>query len=558
MSNGDPGSFLTSSITHGAGSIATSTVTGGAGGAFQGAWLGASIGSIVPGVGTAVGAGVGAALGMAFGTLTATSKTLNRVWGNLIRVTRGLLDTYAKFNPVLLAQQEQWRKLDRQVGKAWAETIAPTMKQLTTIGTEITARWTRIKISVFKSWEDVIKGLIRVLGAMMRMLLSFLEFLEKLKNLIMDLVETFSGLVAIIKQVWKGFDEFLQLLGFGSEKGGSFAGEPSWKPGPTAGYGTSSASGVGGTPLLRGKFEPFITPKWAKEGKMEFAWLKDLKTWLGGYLDSILSLLGFREKDLPEARTLTKTAAGAIPSVSPSHIPGLAFLKKLSFLINSFMLAFRVGRSIGEKSNQPYGVPSEPTTEDDVEKYRRDHNLPKKKKGANAGGGALGAVGAISRAVGMTAFTSLPSEPKVRALDEDEQKRIEEMSTSELEKHLGDSKKMERRHTEAKPPRRSLIALERAHVQKAEQELERRKAEAETGTGTETEAKRGLEDDASGRPVQSRDDSSRGNVIMQVLDSNQLLEMLAFSWDEVRDVLRQQRAEYALLRYRMQTEGTYL
>jgi len=45
---------------------------------------------------------------------------------------------------------------------------------------------------------------------------------------------------------------------------------------------------------------------------------------------------------------------------------------------------------------------------------------------------------------------------------------------------------------------------------------------------------------------------------MQVLDSNQLLDMLAFSWDEIRDKLRQQQAEYALVKYRMQTEGTYL
>jgi len=370
MSNGDPGKFLTSTVTGGAKSVAGGALKGGLGEAFQGAWLGGSIGSIVPGVGTAVGAGVGAALGASFGSLTGVSKKLTGEWDKLVSVSRKLLDIYAKFSPVLEQQQERWRRLDRQINKAWAKTFEPTLKHITDIGVDISKRWTQLKISVFKRWEGVLNKLITLFGHLISGLLKLLEFFEKLKNLISDIVKfAFTPLMVGLKALAKLLGIFTPQTGK-TESGGG----PSWGPGATLGYGTRNAAGMGGTPLLRGKFEPGMNvPEWAKTGRLEFAWVKDFKAWLGNYLDHIIVSLG--GKKLGEA-ALSVTD----PTLSREY-------KK------------------AKRKNEKYPL-NQPVTEEELEEYRREHNLPK--KGSSKGGALLGAAGAVSRAVGMTAFTSLP------------------------------------------------------------------------------------------------------------------------------------------------------
>ena len=168
MNGDDPGKFLTSSVTSSAGTVAKGMGTGALSSGLSGAWLGASIGSMVPGIGTVAGGAIGAGLGAAFGSLTGTSKVLNKVWDELIGVTKSLVSTFAKFDPLLSMQQERWRRLDMQISRVWAKTLAPTLKHLTDIGIEIKQRWTRLKVGAFKSWEGVTNQLISVLGALGR------------------------------------------------------------------------------------------------------------------------------------------------------------------------------------------------------------------------------------------------------------------------------------------------------------------------------------------------------------------------------------------------------
>lgn len=534
MSNGDPGSFLTSAVTSGAARIGISAGAGALTEGFQGAWLGASIGSIVGGPGgAAIGAGVGAALGAAFGSLTATSKALNRVWGNLIRNTRKLLDTYSKFDPILLAQQERWKRLDVQIGKAWANAIAPTMKHLTDIGTELTARWTKLKISVFKSWEGSINTLITALGVLAHGAANLAEFLEKIKNMLMDMIRT------VIGPIISGFTALAKLLGLIAPTSLKDSDGPSWESGISPGYSDKSASGLGGTPLLRGKFKPGMDiPEWAQEGKLEFGWFKDLKSWLGGHLDRIANLL----------------AGGPV---------GDAMVKLTD---PELYKEAKKARELNKK--YPF---DQPISEEELEEARQKL---KKQKGENKAGALLGAAGAVSRAVGLSAFTSIPSEPKVLTEEHlgysdksaagsgsiplsrgkfDPDKNMTEPTPQET----WDMHNQERtgKSSQHKPTEKELAQWSRTKYHKREvkwaKEAQAKEDETEETEITETESQ-------PDQPSRSRSDSAGGNVIMQVLDSNQLLEMLSFSWDEVRNVLRQQRAEYTLLKYRMQTEGTYL
>ncbi len=501
--NGDgPGKFLTSAVTSGAGTIAMGAGKGALSAGLSGAWLGASIGSIIPGIGTVAGGAVGAGLGAAFGSLTGASKTLTGVWEKLISTTRSLVSTFAKFDPLISSQQERWRRLDMQIGKVWAKTLAPTLKHLTDIGIEVKQRWTRLKIAVFKNWEGVINKLITALGVLMRGVLSSAEFFEKLKNLVADLIKfALTPLTASLKLLWEGFEAFAKWLGiFTPEKKTDFAGGPSWKPGVVPGYGKSSAGGIGGAALLRGQFAPDMEmPKWAGEGKLEFTWVKDFKGWLGGYLDKILSVLGVPK----QALGIAKRIAGPAIVAPPINIPGL---NNLVSAIKTFMLGFKIGTAIQERKL------GQPVTEEDKENYRREHNLPEKEKPTSFLGGSIlpGVAGGVQRAIGMSAFAATPPESKVR------------IATS----------------------RKDRVRHERA--------LRREKKEGEEGKEEEPEITEPEE------PVRVPVGEPSGNIIMQILDSNQLLDMLAFSWDEVRTVLRQQQAEYTLLKYRMQAERTYL
>ncbi len=550
MATKAPGKFLTSSITGSAGAVAKGAITGQFSGGFEGAWLGASMGSFIPG-GTLPGAAIGASLGAAFGGLLKTSKVLNVQWEQLIVVTRSLVSTFAKFDPLIAAQQEKWRRLDQQINKAWAKAIAPTLKRLTDIGVAITRRWTRLKISVFKSWEGVVNKLIDALGALMHIVLSLAEFLEKLKNLFKELFSLFAPFIVTIKLLMDGVKGLAKLLGITVSSGATgFKGAPSWAPGPAPGYSDKSAGGIGGTPLLRGKFKPGMqTPEWARGKKLEFTWMKDLKTWLGGYLDKILTLLNFKEKAFGAAKEIiATTTSAAAPSIAPP-VPGLSVINKLITALKVFTLAFRIGTGIGERQRRQ--DTTQPITEEDIERYRKEHNLPRKPRSEAAApdGGVFGVAGAISRAVGVSAFTSLPDTPKIHVPKVSDKSKPTPEATLEVEKgrlswyqehpefHSSDDK--------------AKIRKIKKNIQDAELELMQQKE------STESEDNTTPDDEASTERTRLAD-SKGGNVIMQVLDSNQLLDMLSFSWTEIRTVLRHQQAEYTLLKYRMQTEGTYM
>ncbi len=594
MNGDDPGKFLTSTVTSSAGAVAKGMGRSALGSGFEGAWLGASIGSMVPGIGTIAGGAVGAGLGAAFGSLTGASKTLTGVWDKLIDVTKSLVGTFAKFDPLLSMQQERWRRLDVQIGKVWAKTLAPTLKHLTDIGIEIKQRWTRLKVEAFKGWEGIVNRLISVLGALARAMLSILEFLEKLKSLIVDLVKLFTPLIESVKLLWEGFKGLLEWLGlFTPQKKGGMDGAPDWEPGGVPGYGKSSAGGIGGgTPLLHGKFAPDMgTPEWAKRGKFEFTWVKDFKGWLGGYLDKILIALGIPKRFLGEAKEVVSTAVGAARAVGGSITPSavkVPFLGKFVAALNTFLLAFKIGTSIG--ASQRERKLGQPITEEDKEKHRREHNLPKKEKSKPTSflGGAIlpGRAGMAQRVVGMSAFAATPPEPKVRTPKKERRaeaeteaeaevkrsgqeldrlmKRWEKSGKAELPPGL---QKAAKRYDEASTTLDKIVEGEKEALPTTEPRTkerhprERHPRRPETPEDTET-PKEGEEEtptvaepeELTQRPVEE----PTGNIVMQVLDSNQLLDMLAFSWDEIRTVLRHQQAEYTLLKYRMQTEGTYL
>ncbi len=528
MSDSDPGGFLTSSVTSSAGAVAKSSMMGGLGGGLEGAWVGGSVGSLVPG-GTLPGAAIGAALGAAFGQLTSTSKALNKVWDNLITTTRSLVQSFAKFDPILLAQQEKWKQLDKQIGKVWAKTLAPTLKKLTDIGIEITQRWTRLKISVFKSYEGVINKLIDALAILVRGTLAIAEFFEKLKNMVMDILKyALAPFIVIIKLLVGGFKELLKMLGlFTPKEKGSFGGGPAWSPGDALGYGKSSAGGMGGTPLLRGKFDPDSTmPGWAKQGKMEFGWWKDLKGWLGEHLTGIRDLLKIIAK-IPEAAAQIK-AVTKLAAMSASLPMGGA----------GIMLGMQTLQLIRSWQEQQLG---KPVTEEDAARYRKKHNLPKKGEGepvSQRGGVPYGAAGMVSRTVGLSAFTSITNDPKIR---------IEEEEFS-AERETERAQRIEERDTRRAAKQKRLRKRSgRERPEDAEQEIDEDVTDtAETAIGI------------GDKPVREPADSAGGNIIMQVLDSNQLLDLLSFSWEEIRTVLRHQQAEYTLLKYRIQTEGTYM
>lgn len=621
MNGNDPGKFLTSSVTSGAGTMAKGMGIGALGGAFEGAWLGASIGSIIaPGIGTVAGGAAGAGLGASFGMLTSVSKNLTGVWEKLISITRSLVSTFAKFDPLISAQQARWKKLDMQMGKIWAKTLAPTLKHLTDVGIEIKERWTRLKVGVFKSWEGVTNKLISALAVLVRGALTLAEFLEKLKNLIMDLIKfVYAPLIAMLKLLGTGFENLLKWLGFfKSKEQGALAGGPSWQPGVVGRSTKAGAGALGGTPLLRGKFVPGGgMPAWAKGGRMEFERWKDLKSWLGGYLDKIVGLLS-GEKIRKTILSLTD------PELSKQYKEAI-------------------------RKNKKY-PPSKPITEEELEEYRQEHNLPKK-GGAKEKPTSLftpsalpGAAGMIQKTLGMATFTSVAPEPKIRLerkpeeitkterggevdfqtptqeIDQDEQesptvtrlrknaddlwkrymyikgwknlpkdpvKRAEikqaykewEGANQALKTKLDPTTSPQGRDPETQSRyEQSLRELKQSGTEQRK-ELEKytgvrrgpRAARKELFETTEKELK-GVEvekeevEEVTTPPERMEQRRMRdeplhepeGGVIMQVLDSNQLLDMLSFSWDEIRNVLRHQQAEYTLLKYRMQTEGTYL
>lgn len=541
MNKNNPGSFLTSSITSGATSVGASAGIGTLSGGLQGAWFGASIGSMVaPGAGTLAGGVIGAGLGAVFGSLTATSKALNSVWDKLIANTRNLITTFAKFSPLLTAQQERWRHLDEQINRAWAKTLAPTLKHLTDVGVEISQRWARLKISVFKSWEGVINKLISALGALVKVTLSLSEFFEKLKALIM------------------------KLLGISSTPESSIRGTPPRGGESTDEYGRSRSARFGGKALLRGKFTPG-TPLGGLDNKnLEFDWAKG------------------------------QTGTAFSNPIVQQQFPLVVLVRQILNLLKG-LFGNKPKPMTPEETAKVKDWLGKPATEAAREAarariYKKFGTTPKKEGEPTSflGGAPLpGAAGMVQRAAGMSVFASIP-DPKIRLIkpgstkaarlrrEADElwkkyvkikgwknysegsvrHKKIQEAygAWDEINRKLKDelvsSGTVEPKNKTG--PQGGPMQARKEEWERDEAVPKERKPESES----ESESEPG--DKISERLVRTFSDSSRGNLIMQVLDSNQLLEMLSFSWDEVRNVLRKQQAEYALLKYRMQTEGTYL
>ena len=476
------------------------------------------------------------------------------MWEKLVSTTRSLVSTFAKFDPLISSQQEKWRRLDVQISKVWAKTLAPTLKHLTDIGIEIKQGWTRLKIAVFKSWEGVINKLITALGVLMRGVLASAEFFEKLKNLVADLIKfALTPLTASLKLLWEGFKAFAKWLGiFTPKETTSFGGGPAWSSGGVPGYGKSKSGGIGGTPLLRGQFVPDMEmPKWVGEGKMEFGWWKDLQGWLGNYLDEILLALGAPKRTLGTAKDVISGASKIAGPAIVTPPVNISILGKFVTALKVFISAFKIGTAIGE--SQQERKLGQPITEEDKENYRREHNLPKKEKPTSFLGGSIlpGVAGGVQRAIGMSAFAATPPEPKIRTSKRKKGAELQELEV-DLERAKHSLLNMQKQNAD-KGWSGTVEAQYRKveEIEKAIEAHEPTKPETETGDAT-------LETDTPEEPVRVPAGEPSGNIIMQILDSNQLLDMLSFSWDEVRTVLRQQQAEYTLLKYRMQAESTYL
>ena len=153
------------------------------GGAKRGALGGAAAGLWAGGP---VGAAVGVAAGVALGTVATSAGRLRERMDLLERSTRNLIEQYKAYSPVIARLRHQWMLLDRRLNRIWAETLAPTLKKLTDIGTEFRERWTKMKVEFFQAIEPHLKNILTVLGklsgATLWMLEKFLKVIEAVIN----------------------------------------------------------------------------------------------------------------------------------------------------------------------------------------------------------------------------------------------------------------------------------------------------------------------------------------------------------------------------------------
>jgi len=156
-------------------------------GAAAGLWAGGPVGA-------AVGAGVGTALG----TVTAASQRLAASMNRLEESTRRHIEHYKLFSPVIARLRHQWRLLDRRLGRMWAETLAPTLKKLTDIGTEFRERWVRMKVEFFSAIEP---HLLRFLDFFRTFGRITLFFTEKLMKVIGGLLTGLEKLLEFLKLI---------------------------------------------------------------------------------------------------------------------------------------------------------------------------------------------------------------------------------------------------------------------------------------------------------------------------------------------------------------------
>lgn len=154
------------------------------GGAKRGAITGAAIGLTAGG--GPVTAAVGAAVGTALGTVAASASRLAENMDRLEGVTRRLVDQYKAYSPIISRLRQQWILLDRRLNRIWANTLAPTLRKLTEIGTEFRERWTRMKVSFFQAIEPSLKKILNVIQRVSR---ATLWMFEKLSKVIIGVID---------------------------------------------------------------------------------------------------------------------------------------------------------------------------------------------------------------------------------------------------------------------------------------------------------------------------------------------------------------------------------
>jgi len=138
------------------------------GGAKKGGLWGAAVGATAGGP---TSAAVGAAVGVALGTVAVSAQRLHERMQILEQTTRSVIEQYKRFDPVITRLRHQWQLLDRRLNRVWAQTLAPTLKKLTDIGTEFRERWERMKVEFFQAIEPHLLRLLDLIHKISRITL---------------------------------------------------------------------------------------------------------------------------------------------------------------------------------------------------------------------------------------------------------------------------------------------------------------------------------------------------------------------------------------------------
>lgn len=154
---------------------------------FKGVGQGGLAGAVTGGMlGGLPGAAAGAALGSLFGALTSSLKATTSQLDRLQQVMGPLLERYKEVNPIISQIKSQWDLLQRRIDTAWARTIAPVLKQLSTVEREFTERWNKMKMGFFEAIQPYLMATLRFLQVKMRVVMSVLEAFSKIMTTIID------------------------------------------------------------------------------------------------------------------------------------------------------------------------------------------------------------------------------------------------------------------------------------------------------------------------------------------------------------------------------------
>jgi len=159
---------------------------GGAKGGGKGAVWGGAAGLTAGGPwGAVAGAAAGAGIGVALGTLSVATRRLSETMARLEHRTRSIIEQYKAYSPVIARLRHQWMLLDRRLNRIWADTLAPTLKKLTDIGTEFRERWTRLKVDFFQAVEPYLRRLLSVFHTFGRITFGLFEkFLKVIESVV--------------------------------------------------------------------------------------------------------------------------------------------------------------------------------------------------------------------------------------------------------------------------------------------------------------------------------------------------------------------------------------